>query len=169
MYRQKQQEALTKWKIVHDWAEKHATGQQTEVPEDEQVRNWVIAFLDWVNTYHVEFLENERFVYSKEYNYWGKFDSIVRINWKKYLVDFKTSNDFYPMEMWMQLAAYRHAYEEETWDILDGEMIIRFSKDTGEFAVHACDEYEQDFEAFAACLVVKRRMKEVEKKQKQLV
>jgi ATP-dependent exoDNAse (exonuclease V) beta subunit len=64
----------------------------------------VLAFLKWKTDNDVEFLEVERLVYSKQYEYVGRFDLIAKVNGKKMLIDYKTSKGFYPMEMGMQTA-----------------------------------------------------------------
>lgn len=157
------EEAKDIWTIVHARAEAYSTWFPTEMPEQEEARNWVLAFLDREKEHWIKFLENERFVYSKKYWYCGKFDTIVECDWKKYLADFKTAKGFYPMEMWMQLAWYRNAYEEETGEKLDWQFIVRFDKGTGDFSIHRCKDYEKDLEAFLSALTLYKRKKELDK------
>ena len=71
------------------------------------------------------------------------------------------------MEMWMQLSAYRYAYEEEhDQEKLDWQFILRFDKETWDFEVHWCKEYEQDFSAFLAAKTLHTRKKETDKQKK---
>lgn len=168
-WRRVSQEATAIGTLVHDYCEAFATGRPCEMPTDPQAINGVQAFLSRFNDHNIKFLENERFIYSMEHGYCGKFDTIVEVNSKRYLVDFKTSKDFYPMEMGMQLAAYRFAYEEETGEKLDWQFILRFGKDTGDFETHRCKEYEQDLEAFLAALVLAKRKKETYRFSRDLI
>jgi ATP-dependent exoDNAse (exonuclease V) beta subunit len=100
----KKKEACDIGTMVHNRAEAYAKGENPELPTDEKVKNGVLAFLKWKTDNQVEFLEVERLVYSKKYEYVGRFDLIARVNGKKMLIDYKTSKHFYPMEMGMQTA-----------------------------------------------------------------
>lgn len=162
-WRNVSQEAKDIWSIVHDYCEKFAKWEKLDIPEEEQARKWIMAFLDRQEKYQVKFLENERFIYSKEHDYCWKFDTLVEVKGKRYIVDFKTSKGFYPMEMGMQLAWYRMAYEEETGDKIDWSFIARFDKETGNFEVHWCNDYEQDRDAFIQCSKIRQRIKSLEK------
>lgn len=174
LYNVKKEEAATTGKIVHDWAEKYAKGVVLEQPEhDQQAKNWILAFLKWKTDYKVEFEVVEKMVYSKKHNYVWRFDVIVKIDGKRYLADYKTSNKFNPTETRLQTAWYVNAYFEETGDKLDGRIVLRFAKDTGEFYVHWLDEwdtvpmleyiqvgdnqYSEDLDAFFAALKLKQR------------
>lgn len=136
------------------------------LPEDlpEGVVHGVSAFIDWVMTYKVKFIECERMLYSRKHGYVGLTDAIIEIDGKKYLIDYKTSKGIYS-EMQYQLAAYTLAYEEETGEKLDGRMLIHFDKLTGDFTVKEISEEDnlKNQETFLACLAVKMREKELAK------
>jgi len=76
-----------------------------------------------------EVIATEKILYST-YGYAGTLDIVAYLKDKKYLIDIKTSGNFYP-EMPRQLAAYANAYEEMTKETIDGVGIIRLDKDTG--------------------------------------
>jgi len=63
------------------------------------------------------------------------------------------------MEMGMQTAWYLQALQEETGMELDGRMILRFDKNTGDFHVHILDDYEADVQAFNSALLLAKRKK----------
>ena len=167
-YKQKTEEACSIGSQVHDFAERYAINKMSlednlvEMPTDENAINGCIAFIEWVEKNNVIFLETERLVYSEKYNYVGTFDALIKIKDKTYLIDYKTSKAFYPVEMRMQTAGYQLAYQEEAGEKIDGRMIIRFDKETGEFDVHELDnnnEYEQDKQAFLSALFLKEYTK----------
>lgn len=174
MYKAKQAEAKYVGTLVHDYVENYSKWLNPDVPEEHpedaqvwQIRNGILSFLKWKTEHNVKFLVQEVFVYSKKYGYGGRFDAIIEVDGKRYLVDYKTSKSFYEMEMWMQTAWYFQAYTEESGDNLDGRMILMFNKETGDFSVHAMDNLEEDTECFNAALVLLKRKKILDAKQKQ--
>lgn len=166
----KKQEAGSVGKLVHDFAEKYSLykigkGEQPELPEDNQARNGINAFLDWYLAHDVEFIEAERLVYSKKYGFVGMADGIAKVNGKKYLIDYKTGNGIYN-EHYLQVTGYRLAYEEETGEKLDGALILHFDKRTGEFQQPrfiSDFDHEANIKAFLAAYELKKRDKELNK------
>ncbi len=161
----KKQEAADIGHMAHDWAYNHAIGTEQPMPEDPRVLNGVIAFLKWEDENKIKTLGAEQIVYSKKHGYVGIFDRLATIRRKRVLIDYKTSKGVYP-EYRLQLAAYRNAWEEETGEKIDQNLILHFDKDTGDFRVIECDEYEKDLKAFLACLEAKKRMSELEEWKK---
>lgn len=166
---QKKEEAASIGGLVHAWAEAFAESKinGTEPPEisddmPEPVLNGISGFLDWYNSHNVEFIENERMLYSKIYEYVGITDAIAKVNGKKVIIDYKTSKNIYS-EMHYQLSAYFNAYEEETADTLDGAMILHFCKETGNFEAKEINREDlvMNFNTFINCLNIKRREKEL--------
>lgn len=132
----KKEDAADIGKLVHNWIEtyiknKIANGELPIYPQDEKAMNGIIAFLKWEADNKVEWLESEKIVYSKKYQYVGTADAIAVINNIRCLVDFKTGKGIY-REAKFQIAGYILAYNEETNDSLDG-LILHFDKETGEF------------------------------------
>lgn len=133
--------------------------------EDERVLNGITAFLDWYNENHVEFLENEVVVYSREHDFVGKMDALIRINGKVYVVDYKTSKGVYSDQI-LQVHGYRTAWEEEHGKV-DGAVILHFNKETGEFGVYSYDDTDYEFHkpAFLSCLNLKKWQKAYDSKR----
>ena len=150
---------------VHDWCEQFAKAKmnKTELPKidktfPKEVILGINAFLDWYNKNKVKFIEIERLVYSKKYDYCGFFDALAKVNGKLCLIDYKTSSGVYS-SMNLQLAGYRLALEEETKAVIDKNIILHFNKKTGEFTSFECDNYEDDRRAFLGCLAVKNYLR----------
>jgi len=168
LYNAKREEAATSGTLVHDWAERYIKGENPEVPEDENVRNGVIAFLKWVNENGIKFLASEKRVYSKKHEYAGTMDCIFTMAKEDHKIihagDFKTSSGFY-IEMPMQVSAYQEAETEEHGTQYDDKYIIKFDKTTGEFEVKCfpASEHKQHFQGFLACLQLKKLAKEWDK------
>ena len=128
--------------LAHKRAEDFINDMNIWLPENPNVQNAVNGFLEWTIKHNVKFLKSEMFVFSKKYNYVWTADAIAIIDWKKYLIDFKTSNWINTLHYWMQTVAYLKAYEEETGDKLDGIIIVRFSKETEDKYWHPLKPFE---------------------------
>jgi len=154
IFNEKKQKACDVWHKVHEFAENTIKGIENNLDdiEDLKTTNGVLAFTQYVKEKQIKWIEVEKVVYSKKHHYIGRFDAIAEINWEKWLVDFKTSKQFYEMEMRLQTAAYVEAYNEMTGDNIDKRMIIRFDKDTWEYEVHTMDNVKRDFEHFLSAL-----------------
>lgn len=164
------QEAADKGTQVHNWCEayikaKPAEREKLALPEDEQILNGVTAFLKWIKDYKVKFIESEKLVYSKKYDYVGLMDLKAEIDGKLAVVDFKTSKGIYN-EYRYQVAAYMAADEEESGEKYEERWIVKFGKDDGDFEAYNIggrDEFEKDIAVFRALLTVKKREKELQK------
>ena len=115
-FRRIKQEAMDNGKAIHAWIEQWIAGENPEIPDKAEIRNGVTAFMDFQNTHKVNWLESERLVYSKKYNYPGTADAIGRIGKDLVLFDFKSSkpssvspDGIYP-EHSIQAAGYQLAY-----------------------------------------------------------
>jgi hypothetical protein len=124
--------------------------------------------LAWVKEHKVQFLDNERPVYSLKWGVSGRLDGIAYVNEKKSVIDFKTGNRVYG-EAVLQTAAYKEFYEEETGNEVEQRVIIRLGKEDGKF--HSCildnTTQDPDFKAFISALYLYTRMKEIDKFLKQ--
>ena len=155
---------------VHDLCERFAKAvmNNTEKPivnetTPQPVINGYMAFLKWYNENDVEFIESERDVYSKEYNYVGTFDVLMKVNGIITLGDFKTGSNVYP-EYFVQLSGYKQAYDEENTGIkIEHLMVLHFNKDTGDFDIKTKHEKEIDVKHFNALLEIKRFLADLTK------
>lgn len=104
-------------------------------------------FIHYCEQHTIEVVALEQLIFSYRYRYAGRFDAILRIDGKLYLVDFKTNNptaDFpdgvFP-EAFIQIGGYDTAYTEEFYpeldkqnqSVFDGHAVFNFSKKTGKF------------------------------------
>lgn len=160
-HREKKDEAAAIGTLAHAWAEEYIKNGDISFPDDPQVANAVSGFLEWIGNHTIEWLASERFVYSNEYEYVGICDAIAMIDGKKYLVDFKTSNRIRMLEYGMQTVAYKYAYEEETWDVIDGIVIVRFAKDSMDsiFEVAEICDFDLFFDLFVSAQKLYRAKK----------
>jgi len=192
-WRDAKEEAADYGTQIHDYVEKWITlKRKPEIPENEKVRNGVIAFLKWVKENKREFISSERIVYSKKYNVVGKLDSISYDIDNDYLSldDWKSSNGVYP-EMVLQTAGYLMMLEEEIKYLLsipfksikkeeDKRLVelykklggikirtlARFGKEDGEFEVKQFTDHKKDIKGFISALILEKRVKELEKELK---
>lgn len=169
------EEAKSVGTIVHDYAEAFAYykvfgGDVPVIPEDapQEALNGISAFLEWVKKHNVEFIDVEKLVFSKKYDFVGHLDALCRIDGKLTLLDYKTSKDVYTSQMY-QVAAYKLALEEENLYKNQNEnietYILNFSKETGKLIEYPISQEDHDLNvpAFLGLLTVKRREKQLSK------
>ncbi len=140
---------------IHLWINRWIKNKKTEIPEEEKVRNGIIAFLEFQRKNKFQWLESEKIVYSAKLNYAGILDAAAKTKDVLVLVDFKSSKSFYP-EFNFQAAAYKFAYEEMTNKPVR-RLIIRFDKETGEFEEKELSDkdYDNDMKIFESCKMIK--------------
>lgn len=163
-YRNVQKEAMDVGKEIHAWISKWMENRKIEIPDNNQVRNGITAFLEFQAKQNVKWLDSERLVFSKKYNYPGTADALGKIGKDLILFDFKSSkpssyspDGIYP-EHSIQAAGYQLAYEEETGKKIDYRMVITLDKETGEPRHRIFSENEKDKKAFLACVELRRRL-----------
>jgi len=156
-HRKKKEGAADIGSMVHAWIESYIKGEKPEMPINPQMLHAVEGFLKWVKEKKVIFMESERVIYSKKYNFAGTVDFTCKIDGKKYVGDIKTSNAIYS-EYLLQVSAYRYALQEEDEDIYDGMLIIRVPKTAEEVEVLEFNDYQENAKTFLYLLQVYNRL-----------
>ena len=159
-YRKLKQEAADIGAEAHEWVHSWILGKKPTMPENEKVVNAITAFLKFQKEHKAKWIETERVIYSKKWNFAGRLDAVAIIDGKLALPDFKSSSGIYP-EMRFQVAGYAIAYEEETKKKIERPMIIRWGKEDGRFEVMELDNFGRDKEAFLGCVSVAKRLDEL--------
>lgn len=129
LHRKKKEEAADIGSQAHDWIERYTRDWDISMPDDERVLNAITWFLEREKQHEIQYIHHERMIYSRYYGYVWKLDSIAMIDWRKMLLDFKTSNKIRLLEYGMQTSAYCRAYEEETGELLDWILILKIPKE----------------------------------------
>src|SRR5574343_64799 len=159
-HRMKSTEASDIGKIVHKWIEEWIAGKDPKMPINEEARRAITQFQSWVLDKNVKFLQSEKVIYSRKFNYAGTTDFIAQMNGKTILGDFKTSNGIWD-EYWFQVAAYQHAFLEEFPDEeIHGNMIVRLGKD-GTLEIKENYDYDKNIVAFLGAVALYRRVNEL--------
>jgi len=161
LHLQRKKEAADIGTQIHEWISlwiKSNKKMTIENIEDEKVLNGVMAFLEFQEKNKIKWLESEKIIWSKKYNFAGILDAVGIFNGKKVLFDFKSANGIYP-EYALQTSGYQIAYEEMTKNKIDYRIVVRFGKDNGEFEYRELKENKKDKEAFLACVLLYRRLK----------
>lgn len=164
-HRRMSRDAADLGSIVHKFAEGVLLGQNPPMPEGPASKG-CNAFLDWLERNHVEVIDSERIIFSRDDWYAGTTDLFGVINGKLTVADLKTSSGLYP-EMLLQTAAYIRAIEEETKERVEQRMIIRLDKKTGDFEVYAFPYSERDVQCFRLLVQVDRFLKQLETEMEQ--
>lgn len=189
-WRDAKEEAADIGTEIHEWIDKWITMKKApEIPEKTEVRNGIAAFLDWFKKNNLEFISNERIVYSRKNHVIGKLDAISYDLDDKYLSldDFKSSKGIYE-EMVLQTAGYLMMIEEEIEYLLsiparsikspnDKKLvelykkcggfkvrrILKFGKVDGNFEAREFSDHKRDIKGFLAALALKNRVSELKK------
>lgn len=156
-YRKKKEAAADLGSLVHKWIEDYIKGLKPELPINPQMKLSIDAFLKWEKDNKVKFIESERVVYSRKYNFAGTCDFTCEINGKKYIGDIKTSNAIYS-EYLLQVSAYRYAMQEEDNNVYDGMLIIRVPKTAEAIEVFEFNDYQENAKAFIYLTQVYNRL-----------
>jgi len=116
----------------------------------ELATNAFNAFLEWSETWEIDFLSDdvrseERLV-SEWYQFGGTLDFIAPVKGELSLIDFKSSNGLY-VEHRIQLAAYQYLRKEVYNQILPTHL-LQLGKDEPTFHHHSFPNLDKEFEAF---------------------
>jgi len=133
--------------IVEAWRQSRV--QVDNVPEP--FRGYAQAFYSWVEDNHVVIVEHERTVVSKEHDYAGTLDLLIKLNGSKLplVADVKTGKDIYN-EAWLQLSAYRNALAEQ--GIKTGGIAVILLQENGSYKF---EHQKEDFlPQFLACKTI---------------
>ena len=148
--------------VVHGLIEDFLKGKDIPKQSDPAVVNCWNLFLDWWNKQEYKVVELEKKIYSKKYNYAGTLDLVVKD--KKgnlVLMDIKTSN-FISFDYFLQLNAYKFAYEEETGSKVSKSFIVKLSKKDAEIEIKEIPLNKKLFNAFIGAKYVMEQMQSVE-------
>ena len=144
-YKEISNRALDVGSAVHDairiWI---ASGREPSNP-DEQVENAFLAFLEFWDANEMKTIKSEERMYL--INWSGMFDWYGWFNSRLYILDWKSSKDFY-REMRIQTAAYRGGWSE-LGNKVEGHGCVRLDKEDG--LCHFKDYskfYDQDWKEF---------------------
>lgn len=164
--------------IAHEWLEHYGKcrikGQSHEVasriprPANDKAANCVNSALDWFEEHHVELVEVERKIYSRNFNYAGTLDWKGFVDGKLSIGDYKSSKYLYD-EYRLQEASYQSAVEEEDGCQIEQRILLRLGKEDGEFEVATFDdrsEYEADRLAFLSALDLQQRLEQFQAEYK---
>jgi hypothetical protein len=147
---------------VHDYLHKllHARtfgGEEPERPEGDEPNNAIDAGLEFFKLHDMKPHTMEQPVWSPTYGYVGTDDFIGEVDGELCTCDYKTSKNLYP-EVWLQTAAYQHAYQEEhpraeikaRWGINVGKDGVLYAERRGQ------EYFAEDFKAFLGLMEIWR-------------
>lgn len=170
-YRDVAKRAANVGSIVHDYLYRHLTcvafgGEEPQRPQitDDfteemcvQADNAIDAGLQFFEEHEMKPITMEQPVWSATHGYVGTDDFIGLVDGELCTCDYKTSKSLYP-EVWLQTAAYQHAYQEEhpraailaRWGINVGKDGTLYAERRGQ------ELFETDFKAFLGLLEIWR-------------
>lgn len=118
----------------------------------DKANNCIEAGLRFFNEHNIQLVEAEAVRWSARHGYIGTGDLIARVDGVLSVLDFKTGKRLYP-EVFLQLAAYQRAYEEEHGVDLYQRIAVNVGRD-GNLETKERDNstLDVDFGAFLALL-----------------
>lgn len=131
--KRKGEEAKVNGTAAHDWIAAaldlkiSGTGKMLPMPENEEAKNAVNAFIAWAKSHDVKWLASEEVVCSDTYRVAGKLDAVAVVDGLTYLIDFKTSSQISP-DYLLQAAGYDLMLREMGLQVM-GYLILRIPKD----------------------------------------
>lgn len=180
-HRRKTDSAADIGTMGHEWIKQYfiamAEGAQPpSMPINDQLRNIVNTFLEWLGKHDIEVLEAERKLYSREHEIAGTVDCICIFDGKLTILDWKTGSGIYP-EHFLQTGGYDICWtEEQTYlsqhkkpfiaDEVSQHIIVNCSK-TGELASVITDEVERNKTGFMAALKLQQSIDSITEELKQ--
>jgi hypothetical protein len=181
--------AALEGKQAHAWIKgyiRHQLGDrryptQPELPKSVRVRNVIIAFLSFVKKNDIRFLASEEIVYSEKYGFAGQLDFLFTCGLTKHkllhLGDWKSGE---PAKVFViskgkwirkgsaphdkdrfQTAGYQGARIEERKEKFGPRLIAYLGRETAVFKPFWCEEFVEDYAAFTALILVRRRQKKL--------
>lgn len=152
-FRETRDKAAEAGSLAHAMVEAHLNGWDIEAillatPEDIQAAgkqgydNW----RTWMAQTRAEVGPWERPLVCEHHQYGGTPDALLRIDGVTALGDWKTGGIY--SDHLIQIAAYRHLFEDYDIPIDGGYHLCRFSRDHGDFAHHYYGELDEAWEMF---------------------
>jgi hypothetical protein len=147
-HKKKSDSALAAGTLAHNYAEQYAIAATSgmpapELPDNQEAATSINSFLEWVDSNDIKFLKTEIMLYSNDLKIAGTCDTIMEMDGKVIIADYKTSN-MIRNEYLYQVSAYKSFYEEEFGEAISGACVIRFPKNGDPFEHY--DLTEKDLE-----------------------
>lgn len=167
-YKDKSTDALDTGSVVHNAIDAYIKTGSYHLDEGMVEENRCMeSFIRFTHEHNVEFVENEMTVFDPVKRYAGTLDAVAKIDGKRYVIDFKTSSAIYS-ENWMQVAAYRGAYNKMKRKSGYGIAVLRLDKNEPKYELKLITDqkkisrYYKAFTHLVAYyyLIAKRRLKD---------
>ena len=148
--------------VVHGLIEDYLNNKKIPTQSDKAVVNCWNLFLDWWNKQEYKPVAIEKKIYSPKYKYAGTLDLVVKDkNNKLVLIDIKTSNHV-TFDYFLQLNAYKSAYEEETAKKISSAFVVRLPKKDSNIEIKQIPLNKKLFNAFLGAKYFMEQMENVE-------
>lgn len=111
------------------------------------LREYAVAFYDFMRDHKATMLEQEKTVFSDEHRLAGTLDIYAEIEGRKFIIDVKTGKDIYP-EVGLQLSAYREMLGKPVDEI--AVLLLETGQDGYPTTKYKFQTLKPDFETFLA-------------------
>lgn len=164
--RETQEKSVTIGSQVHEAIMKILKNERVEITTDypTEVQTGINAFLKWQKESGLTAIDTECLVASEKFKFAGRFDCLGKIGNLLTLCEWKTSKAIYP-ESYLQVCAYKIAYEEINQTQIEQMLIGRFDKETGLPEIKFFKGNDDYTNVFLSCLAIYNWKKEMRKKE----
>lgn len=119
-----------------------------KIPED--YKGYAQAFYDFMNSFDIDVLEQEKSIFSDKHMIAGTLDMFAKIKDKQYIIDVKTGKDIYN-EAGLQLSAYAEIMRENGFVVDDiAVLLLETGKDGLPTGKYKFQTMKDDFGTFEA-------------------
>jgi hypothetical protein len=137
---------------LHNLLEKIGRGETIDQEITPLELKWVTAFYSWRDKKVKHFLLTEQPIYHSTDLYCGTLDALVEsVSGELILIDYKTSARVYDT-YYLQVSAYARALEKMRGIRLNGALILRFDKKSGEMEETPVPDLDENYDVFRAAL-----------------
>ena len=153
-YRETRDKAAGAGTLVHEAAEAWKKGVPYEWHGPPEIvakaKVGYGAFIEWTEQTKLKIEQTEVSLVSEEHRFGGTFDAILMGN-KRVMADYKTASGVYPEHL-LQISAYGSLWNTHHPDQpIQAYYLLRFSRETGDFATNFFGNLDEAWEAFLHC------------------
>lgn len=143
--------AKSRGSTIHSIVEAFKSTEQRIESIPLHLRDYALAFYDFMQDFDIEILEQEKSFVSKKYGIAGTLDMYAKIGNKKFIVDVKTGKDIYP-ESGLQMSAYKAMALENGYEVDEiATLLLETGKDNKPTGKYKFQTMEYSMDTFLAC------------------
>lgn len=158
LYEHTKEYAMWRGSVVHELIHRSITTGDREFYRSNPFAGYVEAAHRFIEESRAQVISSERRVYSKAYNYPGTLDIDAIVDGVRTITDWKSGNPGW--QCGLQTAAYAHALQEETGEVVKKRLGVWLHQD-GTYQAIPYKNFREDFADFCSALRVLARRRQI--------